>query len=132
MGKSNAGSRPRAGDERLPDHQLQLDAKRPPGFHSAPTQLGELRRLFVAVGRQQRRRLGRLDVEHGTRIKFQFSQSVEQRRRQQRDIRRRLRQCRLDRIPGAGFRGLAGWTVVRAGRFGAPPATGLAIAADGR
>ncbi len=133
MGKVNAGSRRHAGDERLPDHQFQLDAGRPAGIDPAATQFGQLRRLwqfgrvFVTVGRQQWWRWrGRPRLDHGIRVEFQLSQSVGPGRWQCRDDRRCLRQCRLDWLPGAG---LPGRTVARFGRFCATPATGLAVAA---
>jgi hypothetical protein len=136
MGKANAGSRRDAGDERLPDDQFELDAGRPAGVDPAATQFGQLWRLrqsgrvFVTVGWQQWRRWrGTPRLNLGIRVEFQLSQSVGQRRRQYRDDRRGLRRCRLYWIPGARLPGLAGWAVVRVGRFGAAPATGLAIAA---
>jgi hypothetical protein len=78
MGKVSAGGRRHAGDERLPDHQFQLDAGRPPGIYPAAAQFGRLRWFFVAVGRQQWRRwLARLHLDHGPRVEFQLSQSIE-------------------------------------------------------
>jgi hypothetical protein len=134
MGKSSAGGRRDAGDERLPDHQFQLDAERHAGIDPTVTQFGQLwqfGRVFVTGGRQQRWRwrLRKPRVAQRIRVDLQLSQCVGQRRRQYRDDRRRPRQCRLDRIPRAGLPGLAGWAVVRVGRFGAAPATGLAVAA---
>jgi hypothetical protein len=133
MGKVNAGGRRNAGDERLPDHQFQLDAGRPAGIDPAVTQFGQLRRLwqfgrvFVTLGRQQWWRwLRRPRRDHGIRVEFQLSQSFGPGRWQYRDERRCLRQRRLDRLSGAR---LPGWTAARVRRFCAPPATGLAVAA---